>query len=72
MTSIGRRRSRSTQTPAGSVKSRNGRNSTVPSKATWNALASSTTMAAIGSANAEIWLPNWLIVWPAQSLRKSG
>ena len=72
MTRIGRRRSRSTQTPAGSVKSRNGRNSTVPSRATWNALASSTTMAAIGSASAEIWLPNWLIVWPAQSLRKSG
>ena len=29
-------------------------------------------MAAIGKASAEIWLPNWLIVWPAQSLRKSG
>ena len=29
-------------------------------------------MAAIGSASAEIWLPNWLIVWPAQSLRRSA
>ena len=62
MTRIGRRRSRSTQTPAGSVKRRNGRNSIVPRSATWNALASSTMMAAIGSASAEIWLPNWLMV----------
>ena len=68
---MGRRRSRSTQTPAGSANSRKGRNSTVPRSATSNALASSTSTAASGSASAETCEPTWLIVCPDQSFRKS-
>src|SRR5918996_4457349 len=68
---IGRRGSRSTHTPAGSVKRMKGRNSIVPSAATSKALASSTRMATSGSASCETCVPNWLIVSADQSLRKS-
>jgi hypothetical protein len=61
-TRIGLRRSRSTQTPAGSANRRKGRNSIVERSATSNALASSTRIAASGSASAEICEPNWLTV----------
>ncbi len=50
----------------------NGRNSTVPSAATSNALASRTRIATKGSASPPICDPNWLIVSADQSLRKSG
>ena len=69
-TRMGRRRS-STNTPRGNAKSRNGRNSTVPSRATWNALASSTTMAAIGRP-APRSVPNWLIVCPDPEPQEVG
>src|SRR5262249_38556367 len=69
---IGRRRRRSTQTPAGSVKRRKGRNSTVPSTATSNADASRTSTAAKGIASWETCEPNWLTVSADQSFRKSA
>jgi hypothetical protein len=69
---IGRRGKRSTQTPAGSVKRMNGANSTAPSAATANGLASRTMIATSGSARAETCVPNWLIDSADQSLRKSG
>ena len=50
----------------------NGRNSTTPSAATSNADASSTRIAASGSASCVTCVPNWLIVSADQSLRKSG
>ena len=71
-TSIGRRGNRSTQTPAGRLTSRNGRNSTVVSAATSNALAWRTSIAASGSASRVNCVPNWLTVWADQSLTKSG
>jgi hypothetical protein len=46
-------------------------NVTVSSAATWNALALSVSTATVGIAICEICEPNSLIVWPAQSLRKS-
>src|SRR5690242_7116399 len=66
-----RRRSRSTHTPAGSVKRRKGRNSTVPSAATANGDACSSLIAMVGSASCEIDEPNWLIVWPVHIFMKS-
>ena len=69
---IGRRGRRSTQTPAGSVNRMNGRNSTVPSAATWKADASSTRTAASGNASWETCVPNWLTVSADHSLRKSA
>ncbi len=69
---IGRRGRRSTHTPAGSVNRMNGRNSTVPSAATWKADASSTRTAASGSASWETCVPNWLTVSADHSLRKSA
>ena len=69
---IGRRGRRSTHTPAGREKRRNGRKSTVPSAATWNAVACSESTATSGSA---IWLmfdPNWLTLSAVQSFRKSA
>jgi hypothetical protein len=68
---IGRRGRRSTQTPAGSVKSMKGRNRTTPSAATSNAVASSTSSATNGIASWETCVPNWLIVSADHSLRKS-
>src|SRR5687767_7870931 len=70
-TRIGRRGSRSTQTPAGSVKSRKGRNSIVVSRATLNALSRRATIATSGSASRLTCEPNWLTVCEDQSQRKS-
>jgi hypothetical protein len=69
---MGRRRRRSTQTPAGSEKRRNGRNSIVPRSATSNGGACSTRIATVGIARRLTWVPNWLIVSADQSFRKSG
>src|SRR5207248_9916506 len=66
-----RRGSRSTQTPAGSVKRRKGANSATPRAATSKADASSSRTAMIGSASSEIDEPNWLIVWPVHIFMKS-
>src|SRR5204862_909213 len=68
---IGRRASRSTHTPAGSAKRRNGSCSKIVSAATAKALACRTKIAASGSASRLNCEPNSLIVCPAQSLRKS-
>src|SRR5712691_7990788 len=72
MIKSGRRRSRSTHTPAGSAKKRNGSCSKVVSTATANACAWRILIAAIGSASSVIWEPNSLTDCPPQSLRKSG
>ena len=68
-TRISRRGKRSTQAPAGRVNSRNGRNSTVPSRATWYAGASSRRTAMNGMATRLTWLPNREIVAAVHSLR---
>jgi hypothetical protein len=68
---IGRRKRRSTYTPAGRLKSMNGSSSTAVSAATSNALASRIEMATNGSASALTWLPKALMVSADQSLRKS-
>ena len=70
--SSGRRRSRSTQTPAGSVTSRNGRYSSAPRSATSNGVASSVTIAASGRASSVICDPNCEIVCAPQRRRKSA
>src|SRR5919109_191582 len=72
MMRTGRRGSRSTQTPAGSVKMMKGRKRTVPSTATSNALASRMRTATSGNAMSSIVEPKTLIVSADQSLRKSG
>jgi hypothetical protein len=69
--SIVRRRIRSTQTPAGSVKRMNGRNRIVVRAATSKADDSSTITATRGRASCPTCEPNWLIVSADQSLRKS-
>ena len=69
---IGRRGSRSTHTPAGSVKRMNGRNSTVPSAATSKAVASRTRIATSGIASCPTCEPKTLIVSADHSFRKSG
>src|SRR5215831_5750163 len=71
-TRIGRLGKRSTHTPAGSVNRMKGRNSTVPSAATWKAVASRTSTAVSGMASSETCVPNWLTVSADQSLRKSA
>src|SRR5712691_7463076 len=71
MIKSGRRRSRSTHTPAGSAKKRNGSCSKIVSAATANARAWRILIAAIGSASSVIWEPNSLTDCPPQSLRKS-
>jgi hypothetical protein len=53
------------------VKRRKGRNSTVPSAATANALASRIVIAMNGSASCETCVPNWLTVSADHSFRKS-
>src|ERR687895_676862 len=68
---IGRRGSRSTQTPAGSEMSRNGANSTTKIADTWNGVASRVMIATSGRAKPPICEPNWLIVSADQSFRKS-
>src|SRR4051812_39076009 len=72
LTRIRRRGRRSTQTPAGSVKSRNGRNSSVPRSATWIGGTCSTSTAMNGIA---IWLtcvPRSEIVAAVHSFAKSA
>ena len=69
---IGLRRSRSTQTPAGSANRMNGRKPSTPSSENSNGLACSSTAASHGIASAEICEPNSLIDWPVQSFRKSA
>src|SRR5690242_17299336 len=68
---IWRRRSRSTQTPAGSAKRMNGRKPSTPSSENSNGDASSPTAASHGIASCDTCEPNSLIDWPPQSLRKS-
>ena len=69
---IGRRRSLSTHTPAGSAKRRKGRNSTVPKKRDLErGRVEHEQRAARGSARADTCEPTWLIVSPVHSLRKS-
>src|SRR4051812_28370765 len=68
---MGRRRSRSTQTPAGSAKRMNGRKPSIPSTENSIGDACRPTAASQGIASPETWEPNSLIDWPLQSLRKS-
>src|SRR5262245_38587576 len=68
---IGRRGSRSIQTPAGIVKRMNGRKRIVPSAATSNGDDSSVMTATRGRARVPTCEPNWLIVSADQSLRKA-
>src|SRR2546421_5682836 len=70
MISSGRRCRRSTQTPAGNAKIRNGSCSKIVKAATANALAWRILIAAIGNASRVICEPNSLIDCPPQSLRK--
>ena len=69
---IGRRRSRSTQTPAGRLNRMNGRNSIVVSRPNSNGVTSSVVAAISGSASWVIAVPKTLMVSAVQSLRKSG
>src|SRR5437762_578585 len=69
---IGRRRRRSTQTPAGSAKRMKGRNPSIPSTENANGDACRPTAASQGIARPETWEPNSLTDWPVQSLRKSA
>ena len=69
---IGRRRSRSTQTPAGRVNRMNGSISKKPSIAASNGLTLSVMIAIAGIAIMLTWLPNRLIVEAVQSLTKSA
>src|SRR5206468_3767045 len=52
----------STQTPAGSAKRSHGDITAAPRRATSNALASTTSTAAKGSASCVTWEPSWLTV----------
>ena len=69
---IGRRRSRSTQTPAGRLNRMNGRNSIVVSRPNSKGVTSRVVAAMSGRASCVIELPNTEIVSAVQSLRKSG
>src|SRR5512136_2496273 len=69
---IGRRRRRSTQTPAGRPRRMNGRKAIVPRSATSNGVATSTTIATSGRASCVTCVPTWLTVSAVHSLRKSG
>ncbi|HEX5172738.1 MAG TPA: hypothetical protein VFV91_01170 [Gaiellaceae bacterium] len=68
---ICRRRSRSTQTPAGSAKRMNGRKPKTPSSENAKGLACRPTAASQGIASWDTWEPTSLIDWPVQSFRKS-
>ncbi len=72
MIRIGRRRSRSTHTPAGRLSRMNGRNSIVVSRPNSNALTWSTVAAISGSASWVIAVPKTEIVSAVHSFRKSG
>src|SRR5205807_6631684 len=67
----GRRRRRSTQTPAGRLKSAKGRRSTTLRAATSKVDARTTKMAASGRARPVTSDPNWLTLCADQSRRKS-
>src|SRR5262245_49981945 len=69
---IGRRRSRSTQTPAGRLNNTNGRNASVPNRANSKGLTSRSRTATSGTARCETCVPKWLIVSAHHNLRKSG
>ncbi len=69
---IGRRRSRSTQTPAGRLSRMNGRNSIVPSSPNSNGVTCRSVAAMSGIARPLTWLPNWLMVSAVHSRTKSG
>ena len=66
---IGRRASRSTQTPAGSAKRRNGSSSNIQRVATLKVDALRPMTAMSGSASWETCEPNWLIVCAPQRRR---
>src|SRR5438093_8947932 len=68
---IGRRRSLSTHTPAGSVKRMNGSISKKNRSDASNVVAPSVRIAIVGIAIVLTWLPNRLIVAADHSLRKS-
>src|SRR5579864_195908 len=69
---IWRRRSRSTQTPAGSAKRMNGRKPSTPRSENSIGLAWRPTAASHGIASCDTCEPSSLIDWPVQSLTKSG
>ena len=69
---IGRRRRRSTHTPAGRLNRMNGRNSIVVSRPNSNGVTFSAVAAISGRASWVIALPKTEIVSAVQSLRKSG
>ena len=69
---IGRRRRRSTQTPAGKLNRMNGRNSIVVSRPNWNGVTLRVVAAMIGRASWVIAEPKTETVSAVQSLRKSG
>ena len=72
MIRIGRRRRRSTQTPAGRLSRMNGRNSIVVSSPNSNALTDRTVAAISGRASCVIAVPNTETVSAVHSFRKSG
>ena len=69
---MGRRRRRSTQTPANKLSSKNGANSKAPSSPIWLGDALRTSAAVSGMANRLISLPKREIVCPAHSFTNSG
>src|SRR6266567_9212838 len=69
---IGRRRRRSTQTPAGSASKMNGRKPNTSRSENSIGLTCKPTSANHGIASTETCEPNSLIDWPAQSFRKSA
>src|SRR5258705_7570909 len=68
---IGRRRSRSTQTPAGRLRKMNGKNSIVPRRANSNGVTRRIVAATRGRARRVTCVPKTLTVSAVQSLRKS-
>jgi hypothetical protein len=67
----GRGGCRSTHSPMGRVRKRNGRNSTVRSRLSCPASAPIAVMASTGTANVVIWVPIMETDWPPQNHRKS-
>src|SRR5919204_4630562 len=68
---IGRLRRRSTHAPAGRPNRMNGRNSTVASRPTSNALAFNSRMAISGRPSSVTCVPSWLMVSAVHSFMKS-
>src|SRR5438034_7571230 len=69
---MGRRRSRSTQTPAGSANRMNGMKPSTPRSENSNGETCRSTAASQGIASAEIWVPNSLTDCPVHSFMKSA